>query len=50
MKGANTVEMSKRAAAVQLTSDNFEQDDKDCEEVRITTRIYVRSLGGLYLE
>lgn len=26
--------MSKRAAAVQLTSDNYEQDDKDCDEVR----------------
>ena len=26
--------MSKRAAAIQLTSDNYEQDDRDCEEVR----------------
>ena len=26
--------MSKRAAAVQLTSDNYEEDEKDCDEVR----------------
>lgn len=29
------VAMSKRAAAVQLTSDNYEEDDKNCDEVRL---------------
>lgn len=26
--------MSKRAAEVQLTSDNYEEDEKDCDKVR----------------
>ncbi len=35
VKGANNIAvMSKRAAAVQLTSDNYEQDDRDSDEVR----------------
>ena len=28
--------MAKRAAAVQLTSDNYEEDGQNCDEVRET--------------